>query len=147
MTEFNLIHIQEESKMKRTLIKVLAVALALVSLSACGARTIESIMSTKAAQTQLETAKEQIMSAYSDYYSDYDIEFSGNDIVYKYYYSSEFDEDTLSMVAATLESDDSWSSTIASTKSEMAKTTGITPTSITYVYYDANGNELFKVTE
>ncbi|MCR5116619.1 MAG: DUF4854 domain-containing protein [Lachnospiraceae bacterium] len=133
--------------MKRTLIKVLAVALALVSLSACGARTIESIMSTKAAQTQLETAKEQIMSAYSDYYSDYDIEFSGNDIVYKYYYSSEFDEDTLSMVAATLESDDSWSSTIASTKSEMAKTTGITPTSITYVYYDANGNELFKVTE
>lgn len=133
--------------MKRTLIKVLAVALALVSLSACGARTIESIMSTKAAQTQLEAAKEQIMSSYSDYYSDYDIEFSGNDIVYKYYYSSEFDEDTLSMVAATLESDDSWSSTIASTKSEMAKTTGITPTSITYVYYDANGNELFKVTE
>ena len=53
MMEFNLIHIQEESKMKRTLIKVLAVALALVSLSACRERTIESIMSTKAAQTQL----------------------------------------------------------------------------------------------
>jgi len=133
--------------MKRTLIKVLAVALALVSLSACGARTIESIMSTKAAQTQLEATKEQVMAAYSEYYSDYDIEFSENDIIYKYYYSSSFDEDTLSMVAATLESDDSWSSTIASTKSEMAKTTGITPTSITFVYYDANGNELFKVTE
>lgn len=147
MMEFNLIHIQEESKMKRTLIKVLAVALALVSLSACGARTIESIMSTKAAQTQLEATKEQVMAAYSEYYSDYDIEFSENDIIYKYYYSSSFDEDTLSMVAATLESDDSWSSTIASTKSEMAKTTGITPTSITFVYYDANGNELFKVTE
>ena len=133
--------------MKRTLIKVLAVALALVSLSACGARTIESIMSTKAAQTQLEATKEQVMAAYSEYYSDYDIEFSEKDIIYKYYYSSSFDEDTLSMVAATLESDDSWSSTIASTKSEMAKTTGITPTSITFVYYDANGNELFKVTE
>ncbi len=133
--------------MKRTLIKVMAIALALVSLTACKTRTIESIMSSKAAQTQLDQVKEQIMSTYADYYSDYDIEFSGNDIVYKYYYSSEFDEDTLSMVTATLESDDSWSSTIASTKDEMAKSTGITPDSITFVYYDANGNELFKVTE
>lgn len=133
--------------MKRTLIKVLALVIAVVSLTACGSRTIESIMSSKAAQTQLQETKDQIMAAYSDYYSDYDIEFSGNDIIYKYYYSSEFDEDTLSMVTATLESDDSWSSTIASTKEEMAKSTGITPDSITFAYYDANGNELFKVTE
>ena len=133
--------------MKRTIIKVMAIALALVSLTACGTRTIESIISSTSAQTQLDQVKEQIMSTYADYYSDYDIEFSGNDIVYKYYYSSEFDEDTLSMVTATLESDDSWSSTIASTKDEMAKSTGITPDSITFVYYDANGNELFKVTE
>ena len=133
--------------MKRTLIKVLALVIAVVSLTACGSRTIESSMSSKAAQTQLQETKDQIMAAYSDYYSDYDIEFSGNNIIYKYYYSSEFDEDTLSMVTATLESDDSWSSTIASTKEEMAKSTGITPDSITFAYYDANGNELFKVTE
>ena len=40
--------------MKRTLIKVLALVIAVVSLTACGSRTIESIMSSKAAQTQLQ---------------------------------------------------------------------------------------------
>lgn len=133
--------------MKRTLIRMLAVVLACVSLTACGTKTIESIMSSKAAQTQLDAAKEQIMSQFSDYYSDYDIEFSGNDIIYKYYYSSSFDKDTLELVTKSLESDSSWSSTISSTKDEMAKSTGITPDSVTFAYYDSEGNELFKITE
>lgn len=46
----------------------------------------------------------------------------------------------------TLEADDSWSETIITIKDEIEQSCAIRPDSVTFVYYTADGQELFTIT-
>jgi len=133
--------------MKKNLFKIVAAVLMCVCLIGCGTSTLEAIMNTDAAKQEIETVKDQLLEQYGDVYSDYNMEVTENDLVYNYYYTADYDAETLEQVKEALAADTTWSDTIASVKDEIESTSKIRPTSVTFAYYSADGEEVFKVTE
>lgn len=133
--------------MKKLVSRILLPLMACLMLVACGApSSLEEILTSDAAVAETEKAKEDLLSQYSDTYSDYAMEVSGNNLTYKYYYVEELSASADDLKAA-LEAESSWSDLITQTKDEIEKTSKIRPESVTFAYYTADGTEIFSITE
>jgi len=133
--------------MKKNILKVVAAVLACMMLVGCGASNLETIMNTSAAKAEIDQVREDLLSQYGEVYSDYSLEVKENDLIYNYYYTADYDADMLASIKEALEADTSWSSTIEGVKDEIEQSSKIRPTSVTFAYYSADGEEVFKVTE
>ena len=102
-------------------------------------------MSGDVAQNELSSTRSNILLLNGEAYSDYSVEISGNKLTYKYYFNQYSDEE-LSYIKEALEADDSWSETIITIKDEIEQSCAIRPDSVTFVYYTADGQELFTIT-
>ena len=132
--------------MKKLVSRILLPLMACLMLVACGTpSSLEEILTTEAAMQETEKVKEQLVTEYDGVYSDYKMEVTGNNIVYKYYYSEEYSEYAEDLKAALAEED--WSATIENSKAEIEKSAKIRPESITFAYYTADGTEIYSVTE
>jgi len=102
--------------------------------------TIEDI--SKSAEVQQLVANDiaTILSDYSDIYSDVKIEFSGNNIAYKYYYVEGYNLDV-----SVLETSD-WEMICNQIKDSFEKDWRIRPDQVTYGHYDISGNLIFEAT-
>ncbi|SDA38219.1 hypothetical protein SAMN02910275_00077 [Butyrivibrio sp. INlla18] len=133
--------------MKKFVSRILLPLMACLMLVACGApSSLEEILTSDAAVAETEKAKEDLLSQYSDTYSDYAMEVTGNNLTYKYYYVEELSASADDLKAA-LEAESSWSDLINQTKDEIEKTAKIRPETVTFAYYTADGTEIFSVTE
>ena len=119
---------------------------AIFILLACGKPdTLEEVMSGDVAQNELSSTRSNILLLNGEAYSDYSVEISGNKLTYKYYFNQYSDEE-LSYIKEALEADDSQSETIITIKDEIEQSCAIRPDSVTFVYYTADGQELFTIT-
>ena len=133
--------------MKKNVMKVLAAVLACVLLVGCGVTNLEAVMNSSAGKAEVEKVRTELLEQFGDVYSDYALECTENDLVYKYYYTADYDADMLAQIKEALAADTSWSSTIAGVKDEIEASSKIRPTSVTFAYYSADGEEVFSVTE
>ena len=135
--------------MKKNVMKVLAAVLVCAFLVGCGTANLEKIMNSAEGQKMIADQKDQIVngSAFGGVYSDFDIETVENALTYKYYYSADFDADQIESIKAELPDSADWSTTIAGVKDEIENSSKIRPTSVTFAYYTADGEEIFTVTE
>ncbi|MBO4808222.1 MAG: DUF4854 domain-containing protein [Lachnospiraceae bacterium] len=133
--------------MKKNVMKVVAAALICVFLVGCGVSNLEAVMNSAAGKAEVEKVRTELLEQFGDVYSDYALECTENDLVYKYYYTADYDAEMLAQIKEALAADTSWSSTIAGVKDEIEKSSKIRPTSVTFAYYSASGEEVFSVTE
>ena len=132
--------------MKKLVSRILLPLMACLMLVACGTpSSLEEILTSEAAVAETEKAKEDLLAQYSDTYSDYAMEVSGNNLTYKYYYVAEY-SDSAEDLKAALEGTD-WADLINQTKDSIEKETKIRPETVTFAYYTAEGTEIFSVTE
>jgi hypothetical protein len=104
-------------------------------------------MSTESAKDKAQEVKNSILSQNRDIYSDYSMEISSNDVVYKYFYKADFSDEDIQKIKKALEDEKNWSDTINSIKDEIEQTSSIRPSSVTFIYYTSDKKELFKVRE
>ena len=133
--------------MKKNILKVVAAVLACMMLIGCGTTNLETIMNTSAAKAEIDKVREDLLAQYGEVYSDYSLEVKENDLIYNYYYTADYDADMLASIKEALEADASWSDTIEGVKNEIEQSSKIRPNSVTFAYYSADGEEVFKVTE
>ena len=76
------------------------------------------------------------------YYNDFDIQISGNDVTYKYYYSSLYDSQTTAIKNNLKSNESILSDSVKAEKDAYEKEYAIRPNSITYAYYNSDGSEL-----
>ena len=134
--------------MKSFVLKTIAISLACIMLTSCGSKkTLESVMTTESAVKEVADVRDKLLSEQGDVYSDYEVVVSGNDIIYKYYYISDYSDEMLEIVKEALETDSTWSDTVKGIKDEIEQTSLIRPDTVTFAYYSFDGREIFKVTE
>ncbi|MBR3635315.1 MAG: hypothetical protein IKN47_03885 [Lachnospiraceae bacterium] len=104
-------------------------------------------MTTENAVKEVADVRDKLLSEQGDVYSDYEVVVSGNDIIYKYYYISDYSDEMLESVKEALETDSTWSDTVKGIKDEIEQTSLIRPDTVTFAYYSFDGREIFKVTE
>ena len=134
--------------MRKVMTRIVMVALACIMLTACAAKTLESLMNQPDNKKVLDEQVQELLNnpTYSKVYKDIKWEAKNNDLTYAYYYAQEFTEEQIAQIKTNLESqDDTLKKTIDSVKDQLEKAVGIRPDSITYVYYDNTGNEIAKI--
>ena len=133
---------------RSNLIRSVAVFFFCVLISACGApKTLETLMSTESAGDKALEVKNSILSQNCEIYSDYAMEISSNDVVYKYFYTADFSDEDIEKIKKALEDETNWPDTITNIKDEIEQTSSIRPSSVTFIYYTSDKKELFKVRE
>ena len=132
--------------MKKIAAKILVIVMACFMLASCGKVTLETMFNTKAGQQQIQDTKDQMLSAYAGYYSDFDMIAEGNSLTYNYYLAPEMDElvDTLK---ETLPTSADWDSEIEKVKNDIESSSKIRPEAITYAYYASNGDLIWSITK
>jgi len=134
--------------MKKTILKALTAVALVLSLTACGApKTLETLMTAEAIQTETENVKKELLSSYGDVYSDYAMEVKENSIIYKYYYTADYTGEMVEALKASLKDSVDWSSSVNDVKNEIESSAKIRPESISFIYYTADGEEIFNYTE
>ena len=124
------------------------VLMIMMMLSILGSgKNLEKLMSSQMAKEEITNTTKEFLEATGDVYSDYDIEISGNDLIYSYYFVDDFDDEKLGYIKEAFEAEDSWSETIESIKDEIELNSKIRPEKVTFAYYSADGNEIYKITQ
>ncbi|MBR5355937.1 MAG: hypothetical protein IK121_03345 [Lachnospiraceae bacterium] len=134
--------------MKKTILKALTAVALVLSLTACGApKTLEGLMTADVIQKETENVKQELLTSYGDVYSDYAMEVKENSIVYKYYYTADYTGDMVEALKTSLKDSVDWSANVNNVKDEIEKASKIRPDSISFIYYTADGEEVFNYTE
>ena len=134
------------TKVRKQVVGILLAVVACFALAGCAASTLESFYGKPANKKQIDEMMDQMLSIYSAYYSDVDYEIHGNDIIYKYYYSSSVSASGVDSLKKGLASQD-FSSMVKSTKDDIEKEAGIRPSSVTFTYYTDKGSEIYSYKE
>ena len=111
------------------------------------ATTLEDYFSLPGVKSTIvdETKKQLTDQGYGGYYSDFDIDIIGNDMIYKYYYGSIVTKDMKDTLVASFEGMD-WDSTLDSNKDMMEASCGIRPNTISFEYYFEDGELIYSYT-
>ena len=111
------------------------------------ATTLEDYFSLPGVKSAIvdETKKQLTDQGYGGYYSDFDIDIIGNDMIYKYYYGSIVTKDMKDTLVASFEGMD-WDSTLDSNKDMMEASCGIRPNTISFEYYFEDGELIYSYT-
>lgn len=130
--------------MKRRLLIIAAIAMLALGLTACGKpATVEEFYSRELYKAAMEEQITQLEETYADTYSDIGYSLSGNTFTYTYTYKMQID-DTAGL-KKNLESaltQDAVDDSITALEEE----TGITGVSVQYIYYNADGTEIYNQT-
>ncbi len=132
--------------MKKFATKVLALVMVCVCLASCGAVTLESMFNSKAGQQQIESMKSSVMNGFEDVYKDFEVKAEGNNLIYNYYFTSDYDA-MKDQLKSSLPDSMNWENEISKLKDEIEKTSKIRPESVTYAYFTSTGEEIFSVTK
>lgn len=130
----------EDQTMRKKIISVFTVLMCAFMLVGCK-NTIEKKYSKKQIQEMNDQAYEQYVKGSSDY-KDVKIEIKGNVIYYKYWFNYELDDSQIAILEA---GEDSLKKQIPSIKDGIKKDCGIKPEKISYIFYDVNDEEVFRV--
>lgn len=111
------------------------------------AKTLEDYFNLPGVKSSIvdETKKQLTDQGYGGYYSDFDIDIIGNDMIYKYYYGSMITKDMKDTLVTSFESMD-WDSTLDSNKDMMEASCGIRPNTISFEYYFEDGELIYSYT-
>ena len=132
--------------MKKFATKVLALVMVCVCLASCGAVTLESMFNSKAGQQQIESMKSSVMNGFEDVYKDFEVKAEGNDLIYNYYFTEDYDA-MKDQLKSSLPDSMNWENEISKLKDEIEKSSKIRPESVTYAYFTSTGEEIFSVTK
>ncbi len=130
--------------MKRRLLIIAAIAMLALGLTACGKpATVEEFYSRELYKAAMEEQITQLEETYADTYSDIGYSLSGNTFTYTYTYKMQIDD--AAGLKKNLESaltQDAVDDSITALEEE----TGITGVSVQYIYYNADGTEIYNQT-
>ena len=110
--------------------------------------SLEYYMNQPDTKKMLDDQVSELLSnpSYKDIFKDIKWEAKNNDLTYSYYYAQDFTDVQISQIKDNLDKQiDSLNTTIDSVKDSLEKSIGIRPASITYVYFDASGNEITRI--
>lgn len=106
--------------------------------------TIEEYYNIPSVRDAYQASIDNLLNTYSNVYSAITFEATGNDVVYTYYYVSNYSD--IDTIYNTLTSQD-YETMCKTGKQNLANECGITPTSFTYAYYTSDGAYIFDWTE
>ena len=111
------------------------------------AKTLEDYFNLPGVKSSIvdETKKQLTDQGYGGYYSDFDIDIIGNDMIYKYYYGSMITKDMKDTLVSSFSGMD-WDSTLDSNKDMMEASCGIRPNTISFEYYFEDGELIYSYT-
>ena len=130
--------------MKRRLLIIAAIAMLALGLTACGKpATVEEFYSRELYKAAMEEQITQLEETYADTYSDIGYSLSGNTFTYTYTYKMQID-DTAGLkknLESALTQD-----AVDDSSTALEEETGITGVSVQYIYYNADGTEIYNQT-
>lgn len=130
--------------MKKRLLILLAAMTMVLSLVACGPKTLEEFYSDPEIITKMNAEMETLKMQTSDVFSDIGYEFDENHLTYWYKFASEVDPE----MADGLKSDLDASlpqETLADMAADFETEIGISGVSISYIYYNVDGSVFHEI--
>ena len=130
--------------MKKKLLTLLTLGILAIGVCGCAAKpsTVEEYYTRPAYQAALDEQIADFEESYSSTYSDIGYELSGTTFTYTYTFAQQLEDvdSAKSQLDASLTD-----SSVADALSSLAEETGVTDTiTIEYVYYNADGSEIFR---
>lgn len=132
----------EEKKMRKRIIAFVSIIMCAMMFAGCK-NTLEKKISKKQLQDMNDQAYEQYVKN-DPSMKDIKIEIKDNDLTYKYYFNMEFDDSQIAAMKKSIDTDAN-KKMIENLKKTIKKENGIEPSSITYIYYDKNDEEIARV--
>ena len=127
--------------MRKKLTAIFFALLCVFMLAGCKKKTLEA----KIKKEDLQKLNDQTYQLYvksNPLVSDYHVEVDGNNVYYKMYFTRQLsDAETLEIKASGID----LVNTIFQVKDGIEKTCGVRPETISYIFYDPNGDVIHEV--